>query len=229
MQTSIDKLVYFIRHGQSTDNILQVFQGGDSDLTELGLRQARYVADRCKDLPLQVILASPMLRAKKTAEQIHTATNVPLEEYEFLREYLAPSHLLGVAHDSEEGKEFMRISREHYSDSEFRYADEDTYFDLFSRSCAILAHLEARTEQHIAVVTHAGLMRIIVGAMLSEGEPDPTTARRLARFLAPVNTGITVCRYRKEETRRNKWRMISWNDHAHLADTDKEEPAESPM
>jgi probable phosphoglycerate mutase len=224
-----DKYIYFIRHGQSADNIAHVFQGPDSELTPLGHRQAKFVAHRMKSLPIEVILASTMARALQTATYIHTETSVPLETHAMLREYLAPSALLGTPHDTEKGKEYLREMVLHYEDPDWHYADEDSYFDLQARSLEVLDHLISRPETHIAVVTHAGFMRVIIGTMLAEGEADPRTTRRLARFLAPVNTGITVCRYRKEETRRNKWRMISWNDHAHLADTDKEEPAESPV
>jgi broad specificity phosphatase PhoE len=222
-----ETFIYFVRHGQSTDNKQGLFHSADSDLTPLGHRQAQFVGERFKTIPVDVILTSPMQRAATTAQYIHEATEVPLETHEVLREYLAPSALLGSSMDAPEGQEYLTTMRAHYEEPGFRYADEDTYFDLFTRAQEALALLVARPEKRIAVVTHAGFMRVLLGVMLSEGEPDPHTARQLARFLAPENTGITICRYRPTETRRNKWRMLSWNDAAHLGETEKEEPGES--
>jgi len=224
-----EKLVYFVRHGQSTANGTGVFQGGDSTLTDLGKRQAAFVAKRFKDLQTDSILSSPMPRALETAQAIAHTTGAPLETHEVFREYLPPTSLIGARMDTDEGRAYTEALREHYEEPGWHYADEDSYFDLHERACAALDLLEASAHTKIAVVSHAGFMRVLFTAMLSKREPDPRTARRLARFLLPENTGITVCRYRPQETKRNVWRMITWNDHAHLGATDKAEPVESQM
>lgn len=224
-----EKYIYFIRHGQSIDNVSDVFQGPHSELTELGQRQARFVAERAKTLPLQVILASPFKRAYDTAMRIHEATDVPLEVHDVLREYVAPSSLWGTPRTTPAGVAYIEELKERYGDPTWHYEDGDNEYELHQRALELIALLIARPEQHIAAVTHAGFMRVVISAMMTEGEFDPISIRRLARFLAPVNTGITVCRYRSAAVRRNKWRMISWNDHAHLAETDKEEPVEASM
>ncbi len=221
-----ETFVYFIRHGESVDNLSKIFQGPDSDLTELGHRQASSVAERMKNTPVEVILTSPMRRAAKTAEYIREATNLPLESHDMFREYLAPSELLGTPHADPSGQSYLTALRAHYDDPMFRYADEDTYFDLHERALHVLRHLVERAEHHIAVVTHAGFMRVIIAAMLAEGVPDPTSTHRMARFFASVNTGVTICKYCPNEKERNKWRLLCWNDHAHLLTVDKEESAE---
>lgn len=223
-----EKHIYFVRHGQSTANGTGVFQGADAELTELGRRQAAFVAERFVSIPAEVILTSPMPRAHDTAQAIATRTGLPLEEHTMLREYLPPSALIGKAMDTEEGQAYVTQLKAHYdTNPDWRFSGEESYLDLHTRACSVLDHLEQRPESRLVVVSHAGFMRIIFTAMLTEREPNPSTARRLARFLRPENTGITICRYHPEETRRNTWRLITWNDHAHLGETDREEPHES--
>jgi broad specificity phosphatase PhoE len=62
--------VYFVRHGQSQANLGKVYANFDSPLTELGLEQARAVAGQLADKKISLIIASDMVRAKQTAEEI---------------------------------------------------------------------------------------------------------------------------------------------------------------
>jgi broad specificity phosphatase PhoE len=220
----MEKFIYFIRHGQSEQNLGDVFQGPDAQLTALGREQAAFVADRTRALDAEVILASPMPRARDTAQLIADATGLPLEVQERFREYNPPSTLIGKERRSPEGQAYITGMLEHMNDQSWRFADEDTYFDLHARAVEALAHLIERPETRIIVVSHAGFMRVILGAMMTEGEPNAVLTRQLMRFLKPENTGITVCRYHSAAVRRNKWRLVAWNDHAHLADTSRVEP-----
>ncbi len=64
--------IYLIRHGQSVGNLHKTFLGHtDLDLTELGHRQAENVAEFLKDLKVDVIYSSDLMRAYNTA--VHTA------------------------------------------------------------------------------------------------------------------------------------------------------------
>ncbi|MBP9759960.1 MAG: histidine phosphatase family protein [Candidatus Pacebacteria bacterium] len=220
----IEKFIYFVRHGEDEQGISDVFQGSESPLTALGRQQAQFVADRVKTLGAEIILASPMPRAHDTAETIRVVSGLPLETLDVLREYVPPSRLVGTLRDSDDGKTYIREMLVHMDDPRWHYADEDNYHDLHMRAIAFMDYVIQRPEQHIIAVTHAGLMRVIITAMMTEGEPDAELTRKFMRFFKPMNTGITICRYHSAAVRRNKWRLIAWNDHAHLAETDREEP-----
>jgi len=61
--------VFLVRHGESKANERSVFGGHtDLDLTERGHLQAQKAADYLKDIPIDVIYASDLLRAYHTAE-----------------------------------------------------------------------------------------------------------------------------------------------------------------
>ena len=66
------RTVYFVRHGQSQANIDRVFAGCslDSPLTPKGLEQADLTAEALRGKTFDVIVSSPLLRAKATAERI---------------------------------------------------------------------------------------------------------------------------------------------------------------
>jgi 2,3-bisphosphoglycerate-dependent phosphoglycerate mutase len=74
--------VTFLRHGESTGNQENRFQGqADYPLTDKGRAQARAVAERWRDerLSFDHCFASPLLRARETAEIVCTTLNVPLD------------------------------------------------------------------------------------------------------------------------------------------------------
>lgn len=67
----MDTLILLVRHGETVDNARQIMQGQtQGELNEQGRRQAREVADRLKDEPVDVVLSSDLRRAVQTAEII---------------------------------------------------------------------------------------------------------------------------------------------------------------
>lgn len=63
--------VYFVRHGETEWNADKRVQGsGDSPLTEKGISQAEQLAEKLKNHKFDLIVSSPLPRARKTAEII---------------------------------------------------------------------------------------------------------------------------------------------------------------
>ena len=61
--------LYLIRHCEALGNINDTFQGSiDEDITDKGQRQLDKLAERCKNIPFDVIYSSPLIRAVKTAQ-----------------------------------------------------------------------------------------------------------------------------------------------------------------
>ena len=70
---------YFLRHGQTTWNAEGRFQGHtDIPLNEVGLSQARDAATILARCPVDLIIASPLIRARKTAEIVAEHLDKPL-------------------------------------------------------------------------------------------------------------------------------------------------------
>lgn len=218
------KSVYVVRHGESEANVVRIYQGSDSPLSEKGTQQAEFVAQRTRTLNAEVILSSPFPRALDTARAIERATGLPLEVHDLLRELLPPSALIGVPYESPEGQVYMRERILHHGDPDYRYGDEETFRELHERACTLLDLFERRPEHTLLVVTHAGFLRIIMSAMMTDKTPDTHIAGSLMRFLAPTNTGISVFTFDPDDVQRSPWRMVTFNDSAHLAETGLQEP-----
>lgn len=79
--------ILLVRHGQTELSIERRFAGrGDTALTKEGLRQAGLVARRLAGANIDVIVTSPLQRARKTAEAVAEATGVPMVVDEDLAE-----------------------------------------------------------------------------------------------------------------------------------------------
>lgn len=72
--------IYLARHGQNEDNVRGILNGHrDLPLTELGREQAREAGQNILDhqLAFDVVLTSPLKRAKETAEIVATVAKLP--------------------------------------------------------------------------------------------------------------------------------------------------------
>lgn len=89
------KIVYIVRHGQSVDTALPVFQSDNSPLSDKGLQQALKIADRTKHLHFDALISSPQPRAKQTAHAIAEVTGKKIEFSDLFKERIKPSAING--------------------------------------------------------------------------------------------------------------------------------------
>ena len=71
--------IYLIRHCEAAGNVGRRFQGHiDADITENGRRQLELLAERFRELPLDAVYSSPLLRARLTAEAVNRHHGLPV-------------------------------------------------------------------------------------------------------------------------------------------------------
>lgn len=76
-----------LRHGQTALSVRKCFSGvGDPELTEVGLAQAEAAAERLKAAKADVIVCSPLRRARQTAEAVALTTGLQVHTEQGLRE-----------------------------------------------------------------------------------------------------------------------------------------------
>jgi probable phosphoglycerate mutase len=81
------RTLYLARHGQSLSNAMRRFQGSqDIPLSDLGRRQAAALSAGLRRRPLAHVYASPLARARHTAEIVVAEHAVPLTLVDDLRE-----------------------------------------------------------------------------------------------------------------------------------------------
>ena len=69
----------FVRHAEAEGNVKRIFHGWyNSNLTKKGEEQAKLVADRLKDINIDVLYSSVLNRTFKTASYISEKINLPI-------------------------------------------------------------------------------------------------------------------------------------------------------
>ena len=71
--------ILLTRHGQTDWNVLKKVQGkADIELNKKGIEQAEATRDTLKNEKIDLILCSPLKRAKQTADIINQERNIPI-------------------------------------------------------------------------------------------------------------------------------------------------------
>lgn len=211
------KTVYFVRHGETVFNTQSLIQDGTSVLSELGIEQTKRIARRFETVAIDVILASPMIRALKTAEAIQRITKASLIEDEALIEKKAPSSQVGkYIHDHRVAVERAEMLA-HQTDPSWHFEDEENFYDVRARAQKVLSMLEDRSEASLAVVSHGVFIKYLLGVMWSR-DLEPAEYTRFYHTFMLSNTGLTMCAYDPDDPQYTGWRILTWNDHAHLAE-----------
>ena len=78
---------YFIRHGQTAWNFEHRLQGNsDIPLNQTGIEQAYAAREAFRNIPITTICASPLSRARQTAEIVNEVLNCPIIDLPDLKE-----------------------------------------------------------------------------------------------------------------------------------------------
>lgn len=183
--------LYLIRHGQSEGNQLNKIQGWqDFPLSPLGKQQVEKLGQFFRSQKLDAIYSSDLTRAYETANKIAEATNIPVQKSELFREIkLGPL----------EGKTKQEIY------SQFPEAKErtlltsgvpgtETIEEITNRSEKIINKLREHGEgEHIALVTHGGLISILLMYIILEKD-----WHRFHRPFQIENTSISLIEFSKD-------------------------------
>jgi 2,3-bisphosphoglycerate-dependent phosphoglycerate mutase len=204
--------ITLLRHGESVGNAESRWQGqADYPLTETGRAQARALAARWKrdGIKFDLVLASPLVRAKETAEIVASAlmSQVELEpllmerdngEFSGLTAYEArtkfPQPPFVTPYDSVGG-------------------DGEGDWELFLRAGQALHSLLKREPGSYLIVSHGGLLNQVMHAVVGVA-PQANNAGTRFRF---GNAAFARLMYYPHQ---HRWAIDALNDHAHWKDTD---------
>jgi len=214
----IEKTVYFVRHGQSEDNVSPVFQSPDSPLSEKGRKQAENIANRVSKLSFDVVISSPLKRAKQTAEAITKFTGIKAEYSELFVERIKPTYVNGKPYTDVKANELWRDWQKSLYAPGMRVEDGENFDDLVIRTDRALNFLKNRPEQSLVVVTHGYFLRTIVIRVLLGDLLSGEAFENSQRAMLMENTGLTVLQYRDGFEEEARWRLWIYNDHTHLAE-----------
>lgn len=215
MNKQPEKIVYFVRHGQSEANVSPVFQSPDSPLNETGKNQAQKIAERIAKLSFETLIASPLARTKETAEAITAKTGKQPEYSDLFVERIKPTSLYGKSYEDEKADALWKNWEKSLYTPDLRVEDSENFDDLISRADKALEFLRTRPEKDLVVVTHGYFLRTMVARVVLGDTLTPESFRSFHSRVLTENTGLTVIRY--EQTWEGMdWRLWIYNDHAHL-------------
>lgn len=212
------KVVYLVRHGQSEDNAVPVFQAYDSPLSAKGKQQASQLAARLKHIKFEMLLSSPQPRARETADAIAVATHTPVVVSELFEERRKPVSVNGKPWSDEQAATTWRAWNDSLVQPDVRVEDGENREDIFARADQALAYLEHRNEHSFVVVSHGYFIRTLIARALLGDELPPDILQRLYWRTSLENTAITVLRYEDAYEQEYCWRVWTMNDHAHFAE-----------
>jgi len=149
------KKLYFTRHGQTVWNVENKICGEtDIELTAKGHKQAIEVGKLIAEKQLQIdeILYSPLVRAKDTAAHISQITGIPMREEARLKEQCFGKYE-GTARNGEEFKK----DKANFINS---YDGGETMLKLAHRVYSLLDEIKADDKTYL-LVAHNGISRVI--------------------------------------------------------------------
>ena len=158
-------VIFLVRHGETEWNLARRYQGwGDSPLTARGVGQAEAIGLRLRSLPEAEgapVVASPLGRARRTAELIQAARGDPrpVALDERLKE-ISIGDWDGLDRDEIAARSPGICERFDYGEWYFRCPGGETYDDLAGRLAAWLG--EPRNGAWI-VIAHGIVTRVLRG------------------------------------------------------------------
>lgn len=178
----------------------------DTPLSEEGVHEAVLLANALRsEPPFAAIYASPLERARSTAEIISAAVCVPVLLDEGLREiFCGEVDGRSVEHVRTAHPEAWNRNWEE-RDEGFRWPGGESYFEFRSRCVRTLQAIAGRhTGERVLVVTHAGVITQALGWILGVSCARWSTYR-------PANASIT-----RVEWDRHVRRVLTFDERAHL-------------
>lgn len=166
------KNFYIFRHGESTFNAVGRIQGcsNESVLTEKGVSQAKNIGDKLKDKNIEIIICSPLTRAKQTAEIANNKINV---ENVFVDNRFIEAKL-GVIEGwtkDEVKKEYFDIYNawwQPYDEKhgEVKFPGGESRYEVLTRVCCAMEDVAKNIKsENVAIASHGASLNYIISGL----------------------------------------------------------------
>lgn len=143
--------IYLVRHGEVKHNVLKQFNNEDEDLNDTGVNQAEELKEKIKNIDYDLIISSPLLRAKHTANIINVKNkNVVFDERLKERD---PGSLSGQSFDTANRDEYWN----YYSTIQYGTAEKIT--DFFQKISDFLDELKTKKYESVLITAHSGVSK----------------------------------------------------------------------
>ena len=197
--------VYFIRHGTTNSNINGCFQGStDIPLSDMGLAQAAALGEKFKNIPLDAVYTSPLIRARQTADGVCKYQSAEPIVFDDLRE--VDGGLLENRTNEQNELDYPGSMTTLRSDpAHFVPPEGETGMQVYHRVKKAVESIVSRHDgQTIAVVSHGFALMTYLGTV--DRPPEMMEARLAA------NASVSTVTFEKPDCPV----MTDYNNTSHL-------------
>lgn len=200
--------LYLARHGQTEYNRRRLMQGRsiDAPLNETGEAQAGALSDRFEDVHLDAVYASPLKRARQTAEAVAGKKDLDVQLIPELAE-MAWGELEGRPID--DLRDYLKRVGGDWSEGLFdhRVGGGESILEVQERARSVVEQLQVRWADggSVLAITHGRFLRVLLTTALIGYD-----LRDMDRF-EHANAGV----YRLDRE-TDGFRVVVHNDTAHL-------------
>ena len=151
--------IYIVRHGEVPHNALKQYNNQNEDLTKKGIKQAEELREKIKTINYDIVICSPLVRAK------HTAKIINVKEKEMIidnrLEERNPGSLSGQSLDVTNREEYWNYN------TTIKYGTSEDIKLFFDRVYNFLDELKTKNYESVLIVAHSGVSKAFYG--YSEG------------------------------------------------------------
>lgn len=198
----------FVRHAEAEGNLQRVFHGWyDSKITEKGHKQAKKVAERLADIPIDIIYSSSLTRTLQTAQYIADVKQLPIIRTDKMKEI--------------NGGDWENISFDDipklYPKENYTWENEphlhqmpngESTVELFERLIKeVKSIISNNLGKNICIVTHGGAIRTMLCRFYG------CTLEHMKNIYWHDNTSVTVVDYDHE---KDEFEVLMEGDAEHL-------------
>jgi Fructose-2,6-bisphosphatase len=143
--------IYLIRHGEVSHNALDQYNNEDEDLNEMGIIQAKDIRDNIKSIDYDIIISSPLIRAKHTSEIINVNN----------KETIIEKRLTERDPGSLSGQPISVTNRDEYwnYNTTIQYGTSENIKTFFNKVYEFLDDLKTKNYECVLIVAHSGVTK----------------------------------------------------------------------
>lgn len=195
--------IFLIRHANTSYNTKGVWQGrSDFPLDEKGREMAKALAYRLASENISRVIASPLTRARQTAEEIARVHGIEVETDERLIE--ADLSIWEGMKTEEVLEKYRETYKKWKSDPDFSTEGLEPFSSVYARIKDFFENLEVDENGDIAVVTHAIAIRAAVCYVMK------MPLKSFREFIIGTASITTIL------IKDGWWRILNLNDRSHL-------------
>ena len=157
--------IFLARHGQTNWNREGRIQGWtDTELNELGKKQAQALFNYLKEENIKVIYTSTLKRTIQTAEPFAKKTSIPIWNIKELRE-MNMGILQGHLNSESEVRKKLNLMKKNLN---YRVSNGESYTDFYRRVSAFMERiLKKHRNETILIIGHNGTNSMILAYILN--------------------------------------------------------------